>query len=92
LVRLVREAIQPTVSLEVIPVLRRGYLAHLKNGVNTKKNLNAELSGLQQQTVESSNIDKRGPEMMDDKYVANWTDEGLKECSGEPYHSCGKQG
>jgi hypothetical protein len=48
LVLLIGEGIQPSISLEVVTILMHGLLPHSKNGVNTKKNLDAELPSLKQ--------------------------------------------
>jgi hypothetical protein len=44
---LIGEGIQPSISLEVVTILMHGRLPHSKNGVNTNKNLDAELPSLQ---------------------------------------------
>jgi hypothetical protein len=45
---LIGEGIQPAISLEVVTIRLHGLLPHSKNGVNTKKNLDAELPSLKQ--------------------------------------------
>ena len=45
---LIGEGIQPAITLEVVTILLGGLRSHFQNGVNTNKNLDAELPSLQQ--------------------------------------------
>ena len=43
---LIREGIQPSISLEVVTILLNDLLPHFENGVNTNKNLDVEFPSL----------------------------------------------